>query len=64
MTFSKWEDAFTYAQSRANESGLSVGIEKRKEYGKEVFSVRYLPKAENRYGENLRCEVVNPSILK
>lgn len=52
------------AQEMANKSGMDVGIEKRCEFGASVFSASFLPKAENRCGWELRCEVIKPEVHK
>lgn len=62
QVFSDWKAAHTAAQADANRLGLSLGIEKAKEYGKTVFRVSILPKPENRYGWETRCEVVDPDL--
>lgn len=56
-----WKDAHTTAVTLARQLGKEVGIEKFKEYNTPGFHVFSLPKPENRYGFELRCEVVKPS---
>lgn len=57
MSFQDWHDAHAYAQAKANETGLSVGIER---FGKDGFNVRFIPKPQFRFGCDLRCEAVEP----
>ena len=55
-----WEaynQAVLFARSRERE----IGIEKANEFGKTVFRVKGLPKPENRFGHELRMEVVRPT---
>ncbi len=60
--FTSYEDAYSHAVQRARQSGRDVGIERFMEYGtREVFLVRALPNPENRFGPDLRCEVVTPN---
>jgi len=60
-TFGTWREARTYAQQIANETKLSLGIEKSGYPGYPVeWVVRYLPKKENRYGYDTQCEAVEP----
>jgi hypothetical protein len=61
MTFDNWGDAHKEAESRATKYGFDYGIEKTRHYGKEVFRVFMLPRPENRYGFETRCEVVRPT---
>lgn len=44
----------------ARSSRKDVGIERAAEFGKEVFRVFRLPLPQNRFGFELRCEVVGP----
>ena len=60
MTHTTWKAAHADAQARANEFRRDYGIEKAREYGHTVFRVFGLPRPENRYGHELRCEVVQP----
>jgi hypothetical protein len=48
------------AQADANRFGRDMGIEKATEYGKTVYRVKFLPRADRRFGWELRCEVVTP----
>lgn len=59
--FTDWKEAHTEAIKLARRLGKEVGIEKTKEFGKEIFLIKHLPKPENRYGWELRCEIVKPS---
>ena len=59
--FPVYADAFNAALDLANLLGRETGIEKFKEYGKPGFLVHTLPKPENRFGFELRCEVVQPN---
>ena len=56
-----WKAAHTAAVELARLLKREVGIEKANEYGKQVFRVHTLPRPENRYGFELRCEIVRPS---
>jgi hypothetical protein len=61
---SQYKEAHTYAVEVARQGGgrYEVGIEKFSEYGKPGYrSGFHLPKPENRYGFELRCQVVNAS---
>ena len=60
MRFKTWNEAHTHAQRKANTLGLSMGIEKTKEFGKLGFNVRIIPKPKNRYGKDYLCEAVEP----
>ncbi len=60
-TFTDWKEAHTAAVTLARQCLMDVGIEACKEYGRKVLRVKLLPKPENRYGWELRCEVVRPS---
>ena len=53
----EWNNAHAEATRMANVTGLDIGIERS---GREWIT-RYLPKPENRYGADARCEVVRPS---
>ena len=56
-----WKAAHTAAVELARLLQRETGIEKAKEFGKEVFRVHSLPKPENRCGFELRVEIVRPS---
>jgi hypothetical protein len=55
-----WKAAHTAAVELARLLKRETGIEKAKEFGREVFRVHSLPKPENRCGFELRCEIVRP----
>jgi len=59
--FADYEKAHAYAQVQANQIGRDVGIERSLQFGDDGFSVFILPNEGNRYGHELRCEVVRPS---
>ena len=59
--YDSYHDAHEAAISLARASGLDVGLAKGNEYGRTVFTLRYLPKPENRCGHELRCEIVRPT---
>lgn len=59
--FAKWNDAHLEAVMLARWLDHDVGIWREKEFGKDGYNVRSLPRPENRYGYELRCEVVSPS---
>lgn len=61
MRFSVWEEAHTAAVKLSRLIKHDVGIWRQEEYGKDGYNIRSLPKPENRYGHELRCEVVSPS---
>lgn len=56
-----WKLAHNEAQKWANQLGRETGIEKAVEFGKTVYRVHFLPKPQNRYGFELRCELVPPT---
>jgi hypothetical protein len=62
MTYKTWKEAHTEAVKLARLIGHDVGLWAGKEYGigPMVYKIRSLPKPENRYGYELRCEVVTP----
>lgn len=53
-----WKEAHAYATQLTQLLKRDVGILKTKEYNKLVYQVIHLPKPENRYGFELRCEIV------
>jgi len=57
---SDWKAAHTAAVELARLLKRETGIEKAVEFGRTVYRVHSLPKPENRYGFELRCEVVRP----
>lgn len=56
--FDTYEEAYYHASNRTKELGVAHGIERAKEYRIDGFNVHMLPKPENRYGWELRCEAV------
>lgn len=58
--FEDYHAAHGYAVNLARQLGREVGIERSKWFNKNGYTVHHLPKAENRYGFELRCEVVGP----
>jgi len=60
MVFKDWKEAHSFAQKRANDTGLSQGIEKFKEYGKVIYKVRFLPRQNKCFGSDLGSERVEP----
>lgn len=61
QTFDDWKSAHTAAVVLGRQLGRETGIEKMRQFGREVFLVHHLPKPENRTGFELRCEVVKPT---
>ena len=59
--FSDWKEAHTAAVLYARLVKRDVGIWRQFEFGKDGYNIRSLPNPENRYGHELRCEVVSPS---
>lgn len=57
----KYESTRAQAQARANELGMDQGIERNDLF--QEFITFGLPRAENRRGFELRCEVVHPEDL-
>lgn len=55
-----WKTAHTAAVTLARQSGKEVGIERMRQFGKDVFLVHRLPAAQFRQGFELRCEIVRP----
>ena len=62
--FTDYKEAHAYAEKQANKHGREMGIEKRKEYGKEVYSVKHVPDAAHRFGHESRMEIVAPTHSK
>jgi len=58
--YTTWKEAHTAAAKLARLLGRETGILGTKEFGKEGFNVYSLPQAKNRYGFELRCEIVAP----
>jgi hypothetical protein len=59
--FSTWKEAHTAAVKLARFLNHDVGIWRAVEFGRDGFNIRSLPRPKNRYGHELRCEVVSPS---
>ncbi len=57
--FQTWQEARAYAEQQANSMRVSFGIEKPTAYQK--WTVKMLPRKENRCGWELRCEAVEPA---
>lgn len=57
--FKTWREARDYAEQQAREVGVAYGIEKPTPYA--GWTVKMLPRPENRSGWELRCEAVEPS---
>lgn len=60
MEFQTWHEARAYAEAQARKVGVAYGIEKPTRYQK--WTVKMLPQKQNRYGWELRCEVVEPGV--
>lgn len=60
MRFATWKEAHTAAVLLARQLNRDVGLWRAVEFGKEGFNIRSLPNPENRYGHDLKCEVVGP----
>ena len=60
-TFDDYDAAVIDAGERSLATGLPYGVEKNKEYGRIVYYVRGLPRADKRFGVDLRCEAIEPS---
>lgn len=58
-SFNNWKEAHNNAVELANLCKRDVGIARAKEFGREVFNTFLLPNKENRFGHELRCEVVS-----
>lgn len=61
--FTLYRDARAHALAQANATGFSHGIEKVTMFGK-GWRVFPLPRPENRFGFELRCEVVDPTVQR
>lgn len=59
--YENYHDARSAAQHLANAQRKEVGLEKFNWLGRNGYRVFNLPKPENRYGFELRCETVSPS---
>lgn len=60
--FATYEQAFDHAVEQSNKIGVAHGIEKPTLYQK--WTVKMLPRKENRCGWELRCEAVEPGTPK
>jgi hypothetical protein len=60
-TFSNYNEAAREGRKYARYLGREVGMEKANEYGKTVYNVKPIPKPENRYGHELRMEILKPT---
>jgi hypothetical protein len=62
MRYEDYHEAFRAAVLLARKLGREVGLEKSPKgyYKKDGYLVIHLPKPENRYGHELRCQVVRP----
>lgn len=58
--FDTWKEAHTAAVVLSRELGRDVGIWRQAEFGMDGYNIRSLPRPENRYGHELKCEVVTP----
>lgn len=55
--FPTYQEAVTYARVQATKLGMDHGLERLGA----SYRVFILPRPENRYGHELRCEVVRPN---
>jgi hypothetical protein len=62
--FVTWKEAHHAAIDLANECSMDSGIEKSREFGKEVFIVKLLPRPENCQGGECFMERVKPGTPK
>jgi len=56
--FKTWAEARAFAEATANKTGVACGIEKPTPL--QGWTVSFLPRPENRYGWETRCEAVEP----
>lgn len=56
--FDTYEEAYFHASTGANKLQIAHGIERTKEFNKEVYRVSLLPANGKRFGWELRCEAV------
>ena len=62
MTFQDIAAARAYASQQARVLTHAMGVERASEYGRTVYRVAMIPnRPEQRYGWELRCEVVLPT---
>jgi hypothetical protein len=59
--FTDYQTAYAAAQTYANRAGREAGLRKSREFGKDIYTVHPLPNAANRYGDDLRMQVVPPT---
>lgn len=59
VPFPTWKEAYEYARRQANKLQIAHGIEKPTPF-EHAWTVKMLPRPENRYGWELRCEAVEP----
>ena len=55
-----YEQARAEAQQKANAIGMDYGVERNRTFG--TFAVFMLPGRDNRFGHELRCEVVTSEL--
>ena len=55
-----YRNAFNYAVKLARELNRETGLYHQNEFGYDGYNVCHLPKPENRYGFELRCQIVKP----
>jgi hypothetical protein len=56
--FTDYHEAYAAAQQYAAQLGRDVGLEKLREYGRDTFLIFALPRADQRFGRDARCQVV------
>ena len=62
-TFTDYHEAYEAARQDADLLHRPMGIEKAREYGRTIYRVKMLPKrADQRFGWELACEVVEPGM--
>ncbi len=61
-TDKQYADARAEAQAKADETGFDYGLEWNDVFGQ--FHIFGLPQVQNRFGHELRCEVVYPTLLE
>lgn len=60
MRYATWKAAHTAAVLLARQLKREVGILRQEEFGFDGYNLYSLPQPKNRYGFELRCEVVRP----
>lgn len=58
--FTSYDDAYDAARVKADQAGRAYGILRQREFGRDGFNVFCLPRPGNRFGFELRAEVVEP----